>query len=75
MRDAFGGTFMIQIFIVFILIYICFTAMSLNYAKAFRVKNAVIDFVETNEISSLKTLSKLVRILNIDDETIIKIGG
>lgn len=50
MRDAFGGTFMIQIFLVFIMIYIGFTALALNYAKAFKVKNAVIDYLETNEI-------------------------
>ena len=53
MRDAFGGTFMIQIFLVFILIYIGFTAVALNYAKAFKVKNAVIDYLENSEISSL----------------------
>ena len=57
MRDAFGGAFMIQIFLVFILIYICFTAVALNYAKAFKVKNTVIDYLESNEISSLDNLS------------------
>lgn len=50
MRDAFGGVFMIQLFLVFIFIYVGFTAISLNYAKAFKVKNKVIDFIETNEI-------------------------
>lgn len=57
MRDAFGGTFMIQVFLVFILIYICFTALSLNYAKAFKVKNAVIDYLESNEITDLSSLN------------------
>lgn len=57
MRDAFGGTFMVQIFLVFILIYICFTALSLNYAKAFKVKNAVIDYLESNEITDLSSLN------------------
>ena len=38
MRDAFGGAFMIKIFIIFIFVYICLTAMALNYAKAFKVK-------------------------------------
>lgn len=56
MRDAFGGTFLIQIFLVFILIYICFTAMSLNYSKAFKVKNRVIDYLESSEISDLNNL-------------------
>lgn len=59
MRDAFGGAFMIQIFLVFILIYISFTAMALNYAKAFKVKNAVIDYLESNEITNLDNAANL----------------
>ena len=54
MRDAFGGVFTINLFLVFIFIFVAFTAVSLNYAKAFRVKNNIIDFVEKNEIISLK---------------------
>lgn len=53
MRDAFGGVFMIRLFLVFIVIYVAFTAVSLNYAKAFRVKNSIISFIEENEIISL----------------------
>ena len=57
MRDAFGGTFMLQVFLVFILIYISFTAMALNYAKAFKVKNAVIEYLENSEIVELDKLN------------------
>ena len=57
MRDAFGGAFMIQIFLIFILVYIAFTAMALNYAKAFKVKNTVIDYLENNEIVDLNSLT------------------
>lgn len=57
MRDAFGGAFMIKLFLVFILIYICFTAVALNYAKAFKVKNKVIDYLENNEITNLNDLT------------------
>ena len=53
MRDAFGGVFTMNLLLVFIFIYVAFTAVSLNYAQAFRVKNAVIDFVEQNGISNL----------------------
>lgn len=53
MRDAFGGVFMTNLFLVFIFIYVAFTAVSLNYAKAFRVKNNIIDFIEQNEIANL----------------------
>lgn len=57
MRDAFGGAFLIKIFLVFLFIYICFTALALNYAKAFKVKNKVIDYLETNEIYDLDSLT------------------
>ena len=57
MRDAFGGAFMIQVFLVFILIYIGFTAMALNYAKAFKVKNTVVEYLESNEIVDLNKLN------------------
>lgn len=53
MRDSFGGVFMIRLFLVFIFIFVAFTAISLNYAKAFRIKNKIIDFIEENEIISL----------------------
>lgn len=76
MRDAFGGIFTINLLMVFIVIYVAFTAVSLNYARAFRVKNAVIDYIEQNEVSDLdsvfgflstKDLSKL-------DESLMALG-
>lgn len=54
MRDSFGGLFMLNLFIVFIFIYVAFSALSLNYAKAFRLKNSIISFVEEKEIISLE---------------------
>lgn len=53
MRDAFGGVFMMRLMLVFIVIFISFTAVSFKYAKSFRVKNEVIDFVEQNQIIDL----------------------
>jgi len=53
MRDAFGGVFTMNLLLVFIFIYVAVTAVSLNYAKAFKVKNAIIDFIEQKEISDL----------------------
>lgn len=57
MRDAFGGAFMIKLLIVFIVIYIGFTAIALNYAKAFKVKNKVIAYIEENEITDIRNMS------------------
>ena len=60
MRDAFGGVFTMNLLLVFIFIFVAFSAVSLNYAKAFKLKNDIIDFIETNEIIDLssKTMEK-----------------
>lgn len=49
MRDAFGGAFFIKIMLIFFAIYISFIAIALNYAKAFRVKNNIINIIEERE--------------------------
>ena len=49
MRDSVGGTFMIYVLLIFLAIYITFVAVAFNYARAFRVKNKVIDIIEQNE--------------------------
>lgn len=59
MREAFGGVFMIRLFLIFLFIYVAFSAVSLNYAKAFRVKNSVISYVEENEIIDLTDLNSI----------------
>lgn len=49
MREAFGGAFMIKLMMVFLVIYVIFIAMALNYAKAFKTKNGIIDYIEKYE--------------------------
>ena len=53
MRDAFGGVFMTRLMLVFIVLYVAFVAVSFKYAKSFRIKNKVIDFVEQNQITNI----------------------
>lgn len=57
MRDAFGGSFMLKLAVIFIILYISFLAMAVNYAKAFRVKNKIIDLLEQNQYTG-STLSE-----------------
>lgn len=57
MRDAFGGAFMIKLLIIFIVVYIGFIAIALNYAKAFKVKNKVIEYIEENEITDISNMT------------------
>lgn len=49
MRDAVGGTFMIKLLLIFLAVYAIFIAIAINYAKAFRVKNKILDIIEQNE--------------------------
>lgn len=72
MKDAFGGAFMIKVFFVFILIYISFTALALNYAKAFKVKNRIIEYIETNEDINFSnmTAQEIINMENFFDEEI-----
>lgn len=86
MREAFGGTYTIQLILIFLAIYIAFIAVALNYAKAFRVKNRIIDIVEQhegfdfndtsegsaqNEIKNyLNRVSYYVKLTNISDNTV-----
>ena len=49
MKEGIGGTFMIYVLLVFLAVYITFIAVAFNYARAFKVKNKVIDIIEQNE--------------------------
>lgn len=70
MRDAFGGAFMLKLALVFIIIYISFMAMALNYAKAFRVKNGVINIIEQYQLSSKNDTTTIDKI----DEYLVSVG-
>jgi len=59
MRDSVGGTFMMYVFLIFLAVYITFVAVAFNYARAFRVKNKVIDIIEQNEGMSDADFSNL----------------
>lgn len=49
MRDAFGGAFSIKLMIIFLMLYTFFICVALNYARAFRVKNRIINIIEQQE--------------------------
>ena len=49
MRDAIGGVFSLQIILVFVILINGYLAYSVNYTRAFRVKNEIINIVEESE--------------------------
>lgn len=49
MRDAIGGALTIQIILIFLILVNGYLAITVNYTKAFRVKNGIISIIERNE--------------------------
>lgn len=49
MRDAFGGAFSIKLMLIFLILYVSFICVAINYARAFRVKNEIINIIEQYE--------------------------
>ena len=49
MREAIGGALLIKLVMFFIVIYICFLAIAINYSITFRVKNQIINLLEAYE--------------------------
>ena len=49
MRQAIGTTWLMQLVIVFTLIMVAFITLTINYTKAFKLKNEVISMIERNE--------------------------
>ena len=49
MRDAIGQVFVLQIIFVFVLLINGYMAYSVNYTRAFRVKNHIVNIIEQYE--------------------------
>ena len=49
MRHTIGGTWILQLVIVFILLFAAFIILTLNYSRTVKVKNELIDMVEKYE--------------------------
>ncbi len=49
MRDAIGGTWLMGIVLVFVVLFSSFLAFAVNYSKAFKVKNEIINIIEKSE--------------------------
>lgn len=49
MREAIGGTMLMQIVLIFLIVYIMFMAVVINYGRVFRAKNNLITYIETEE--------------------------
>ncbi|MCI8575790.1 MAG: hypothetical protein HFI09_04905 [Bacilli bacterium] len=49
MRESIGSTWILQLVIVFMLIFVAFLALSINYTKAYKIKNELLSIIEKYE--------------------------
>ena len=49
MRESIGGAWLFGIVIVFIFLFAAFLTYSINYTRAFNIKNEVLNYIEQNE--------------------------
>ena len=49
MKESIGGTWLLGLVVVFIVLFASFIAVAINYTKAFRVKNEIINIIERDE--------------------------
>ena len=49
MKDAFGGSFILRIMLIFFVVFICFMTASITISKTFRIKNNIINLLERSD--------------------------
>lgn len=68
MRDSIGGTFLITILMVFIVLFVSFTAIIVNVTKTFRVKNGIVNIIEQHSGANNSNLNGEGGALQLVDE-------
>lgn len=61
MRESIGGAWLVGIVITFVVLFTSYLALSVNYSKAFKVKNEIISLIEENEGLTDKAQEKIVK--------------
>ena len=64
MREAIGGTWLFGLVITFIVFFASFLAISVNYSKAFNVKNNIVDMISKYEGNNCNARIKIGNYLN-----------
>ena len=63
MRESYGGMWITGLVVSFTFIFAAFLALSINYSKAFRVKNEVLSMIEKGEGVTSNTRKTIARYL------------
>ena len=64
MKEAIGGAWLYGLVITFIVLFTGYLALSVNYSKAFKVKNKIITIIEQNEGLTDAAQADIVKYLN-----------
>ena len=64
MREAIGGTWLFGLVLTFIVFFASFLAVSINYSKAFHVKNNIVDLIGKYEGNNCNSRKKIGEYLN-----------
>ena len=59
MREAIGGTWLLGLVLTFIVFFASFLAVSINYSKAFNVKNNIVDLISKYEGNNCNARNKI----------------
>lgn len=64
MREAIGGTWLLGLVLTFIVFFVSFLAISVNYSKAFNVKNNIVDLIGKYEGNNCNARKKITTYLS-----------
>ena len=64
MKEAFGGTWIMGFVVLFIVLFSAYLAVSVNYTRAFKVKNKIVNIIEENEGFNTRSKERISTYLN-----------
>lgn len=67
MRESIGGTWLLGFVVLFIVLFSAYLAYSINYTKAFKTKNFIINTIEENE--GFKTSTSDMNTMSVEELT------
>ncbi len=67
MRESIGGSWLLGLMVMFILLFTAFLVVTINYTKAQRLKNEVTDFIEREEGLTSRTSTNIGAVELIDN--------
>ena len=59
MKESIGGAMMLRIILIVVVLFISFLCISANFAKAFKIKNGIIDIIEEYQGINSKSIPKI----------------